>query len=150
MVRDYSVTRKSWDQLFVLLQVSAMSLDHSYGSLFCFYIFYGVWWYFLVGPWQLKLLIAFHLMVFHLIFLATFASWCQEKEKLRGWWWKMPRVQGWQQRLLCEAHVNSHSPLLTITVSHFRLLMLKGLWKQPRKHNRNQEISKWQQGPIAK
>lgn len=52
--------------------------------------------------------------------------------------------------LLCEARANSRSSLLIIIASSFRLLMLKGLWKQPRKYNWNQEISKLQQGPIAK
>lgn len=37
--------------------------------------------------------------------------------------------------LLCEACANNRSPLLTITVSPFRLHMLKALLKQPRKNS---------------
>lgn len=102
-----------------------------------------------VEPWGLNFLIFWS----SIISLFYICSVMLGGRKWGGWWWKTPGAQGLELKwagLLHEAHANHHCVWLTITVSPFIFLMLKGLWTQTRKYSQNQEISKQQQGSIAK
>lgn len=148
--RTYPVTRKSWCQWFVLLQVSAVS----WGDLSFFRSTFYEEWLLPLGPSVFTNLFLIGALWFSSPDLSHhFSSLCF---MMSGEWGVgrlvMSDTRSWRVAtgLLCEAFAKSHSLLLAIKVSPFRLLMLKGLWKQPQKYNWNQEISKWQQGPIAK
>lgn len=145
--RTYQVTRKSWCQWVILLQVSAMSWGHLYeiSQSFLPCIFYEGW-YRPLGLWVFMNVLLIGGFCFSSSDLPHhFNNVCfRISEEWRVRRLVMPDTRSWRVAtgLLCKAFAKSHSFLLTIKVSPFRLLMLKGLWKQPRKYNWNQEISK--------